>query len=71
MNFDALISEVSQSANTSWSNIQSISTPAALNSPVDMLKLQEEFQYYSNGVSLASAEIKTLKDLISGIIQKI
>ena len=71
MGFEALVSEVSQYADSSLSNIQGDMTPMALNSPGQMLKIQQWVQQYSTYVSFESAMIKTVKDLLAGIVQKI
>lgn len=71
MSFEALVSEVSQYADSSLSNIQGDMTPASLNSPGQMLKIQQWVQQYSTYVSFESAMIKTVKDLLAGIVQKI
>ncbi|MBF0035741.1 type III secretion system needle filament subunit SctF [Citrobacter freundii] len=71
MNIEELYAQVSRYADASWSNIQGNITPSDLNNPSMLLKVQAWLQQYSTYVGFESAMIKTIKDLLAGIIQKI
>ncbi|MCK7227231.1 type III secretion system needle filament subunit SctF [Enterobacter asburiae] len=71
MNIENIVGQVQQLAGSSWSNIQGSINPMALNSPGRMLEIQQWTQQYSTYVNFESAMIKTVKDMLAGIIQKI
>lgn len=71
MGIESINSQLLQTADSNWSNVQSNMSPTDLNNPVDMLRIQEWTQQYSTAVQLDSAMIKMFKDLLSGITSKI
>ncbi|MFS9381049.1 type III secretion system needle filament subunit SctF [Citrobacter sp. ANG330] len=71
MSLEGVNTQLAQNAQSSWNNVQSNMSLAAINNPVDMLRIQEWTQQYSTAVQLDSSMIKMFKDLLSGITSKI
>ncbi|EFE05588.1 type III secretion apparatus needle protein [Citrobacter youngae ATCC 29220] len=71
MGIESVNSELAVNASSSWANVQNNMSAAALNNPLDMLRIQEWAQQYSTAVQLDSSIIKMFKDLLSGITSKI
>jgi type III secretion protein F len=71
MSLESVNSQLLTSASNNWGNMQNNMSIADLNSPVDMLRIQQWTQQYSTAVQLDSAMIKMFKDLLSGITSKI
>lgn len=70
MDISAMVNQMSQQATRSAQEAQS-KMSSGVNDPQNMLKAQFAMQQYSSFVNMESAVIKTMKDMIQGIISKI
>ncbi|AAQ60255.1 MULTISPECIES: type III secretion system needle filament subunit SctF [Chromobacterium] len=71
MDIEAITSQLSQLVEQAGNEVQSKVTAADLNDPARMLQAQFAIQQYSVFVSYESAIMRAVKDMLSGIIQKI
>lgn len=71
MDINLLNNQISQLAEGVGSDVQTRISAADLNNPASMLKAQFSMQQYSIFVSYQSAIMKSVKDMLAGIIQKI
>lgn len=71
MDIEAIINQMSQLISQASNDVQSRMTAADLDNPERMLQAQFAIQQYSTFVSYQSAIMRSVKDMLSGIIQKI
>jgi type III secretion protein F len=71
VDIEAVTNQLSQLVEQAGNDVQSKITAADMNDPGQMLKAQFAIQQYSTFVSYESAIMKAVKDMLSGIIQKI
>ncbi|MCL9783827.1 type III secretion system needle filament subunit SctF [Vibrio sp. S4M6] len=71
MDLQQLTNQLSSLAGQASQEIQSKMTATDLQDPDKLLQAQFAVQQYSTFVNYESAIIKTIKDMLSGIIQKI
>lgn len=71
MEIEAINSQLSQLIGKASNDVQSRLTAADLDNPERMLQAQFAIQQYSTFVSYQSAIMRSIKDMLSGIIQKI
>ncbi|MGF1740027.1 type III secretion system needle protein SsaG [Vibrio profundum] len=71
MDLQQLTGQLSTLAGQASQEIQSKMTATDLQNPDKLLQAQFSVQQYSTFVNYESAIIKTIKDMLSGIIQKI
>lgn len=71
MDIEAVTNQLSQLVESAGNDVQSKVTATDMNDPAQMLKAQFAIQQYSIFVSYESAVMKAVKDMLSGIIQKI
>jgi len=71
MNISQINSQMSSSETNAASNIENNHSVSDLTNPSMLLKQQAWVMQYSTMVGFQSAMIKTVKDILSGIIQKI
>jgi type III secretion protein F len=71
MNVDQLINSLSQMAHSAGNAVTDQLNSQNMNNPESMVKAQFAVQQYSNFISYESAIIKTIKDMLSGVIAKI
>lgn len=71
MNIEQLVDSISRLAHQAGQAITDKMNGSDLNNPESMIKAQFAVQQYSTFVNYASAMIKTIKDMLSGIIAKI
>ncbi|MBV4465819.1 MULTISPECIES: type III secretion system needle filament subunit SctF [Pseudomonas] len=71
MDIETVNNQLSQMVEKAGNDVQSKMTAADMNDPVRMLQAQFAIQQYSTFVTYQSAVMKAVKDMLSGIIQKI
>lgn len=71
MSLESIMSQLSQQASSSASGLENTVSDLDINDPSAMLQVQFALQKYSSLVNYQSSLIKTVKDLVSGIISKI
>ncbi|WP_253376704.1 type III secretion system needle filament subunit SctF [unidentified bacterial endosymbiont] len=71
MNVDQIINSLSQMAHSAGNAVTDQLNSQNMNNPESMVKAQFAVQQYSNFISYESAIIKTIKDMLSGVIAKI
>ncbi|MDN3610017.1 type III secretion system needle filament subunit SctF [Vibrio ostreicida] len=71
MDLNAIISQLSQRSTQSAQDIKTKMAQADPNDPDQMMQAQFAMQQYSNFIGYESALIKTVKDMVQGIIAKI
>ncbi|MCL1123673.1 type III secretion system needle filament subunit SctF [Shewanella surugensis] len=71
MDLSAIVSQISQQSASAAADLESVMATTDANDPDAMLQMQFSMQQYSNLVGYESAIIKTIKDMIQGIIAKI
>lgn len=71
MNIELLIDTLSRLANQAGDKVKDSMNAGDLSDPGAMLKAQFAVQQYSTFIGYESALIKTIKDMLSGIIAKI
>jgi type III secretion protein F len=69
MNLDAIVGQMSNRVARMEGNLQSMANLDA-NNPTDLLRMQYALQQYSMMVSYQSTVMKTIKDMVSGILAK-
>lgn len=67
----SIINQMSKMIDQVGQDVQSKITADDLNDPAKMLQVQFAVQQYSNFVNFESAIMKSVKDMMAGIIQKI
>lgn len=67
----SIINQLSQMIDHVGQDVQSKMSSEDLNDPSKMLQVQFAVQQYTNFVNFESAIMKSVKDMMSGIIQKI
>ncbi|EOZ9391087.1 type III secretion system needle filament subunit SctF [Enterobacter cancerogenus] len=71
MSLESIVSQLSQQASNSAQGLESSVSGLDINDPSAMLQVQFAIQKYSSLVNYQSSLIKTVRDLVSGIISKI
>ncbi|ARF52294.1 type III secretion system needle filament subunit SctF [Pantoea stewartii] len=71
MNVEQLVDSLSRLAHQSGQAIEGKMNSEDISNPEAMLKAQFAVQQYSTFINYESAMIKTIKDMLSGIITKI
>ncbi|MDI2590428.1 type III secretion system needle filament subunit SctF [Pseudomonas sp. N3-W] len=71
MDIETVNNQLSQMVEKAGNDVQSKLTAADMNDPARMLQAQFAIQQYSTFVTYQSAVMKAVKDMLSGIIQKI
>jgi type III secretion protein F len=71
MDLSSMLSQLSQMSENSVSSIQNGIDQTDINDPQAMLKMQFALQQYSSFVNYQSSLIKTVRDMVSGVISKI
>jgi type III secretion protein F len=71
MSLESIMSQLSQQASSSAQGLENSVGDLDINDPSAMLQVQFALQKYSSLVNYQSSLIKTVKDLVSGIINKI
>lgn len=71
MNVEQLIDSLSRLAHQAGQAIEDKMNAQDISNPEAMLKAQFAVQQYSTFINYESAMIKTIKDMLSGIISKI
>lgn len=71
MDLNAILSQLEQLSAKSTQDIKATIGKADINNPDQMLKAQFAMQQYSNLIGYESAIIKTIKDMVQGIIAKL
>ncbi len=71
MDIESVNNQLSQLVEKAGNEVQSKLTAADMNDPARMLQAQFAIQQYSTFVTYQSAVMKAIKDMLSGIIQKI
>lgn len=67
----SIINQLSQMIDQVGQDVQSKMATEDLNDPAKMLQVQFAVQQYTNFVNFESAIMKSVKDMMAGIIQKI
>ncbi|MDN7673339.1 type III secretion system needle filament subunit SctF [Burkholderia oklahomensis] len=71
MNIEAVNQQLSRLVDKVGHDVESKMSASDLNDPASMLQAQFAIQQYSVFVGYQSAVLKAVKDMLSGIIQKI
>lgn len=71
MSLESIMSQLSQQASSSAQGLENNVSDLDINDPSAMLQVQFALQKYSSLVNYQSSLIKTVRDLVSGIISKI
>ncbi|AGK49394.1 MULTISPECIES: type III secretion system needle filament subunit SctF [Burkholderia] len=71
MDIEAVNQQLSQLVDKVGNDVESKMSASDLNNPASMLQAQFAIQQYSVFVGYQSAVLKAVKDMLSGIIQKI
>ncbi|MEY4475373.1 MAG: type secretion apparatus needle protein [Pseudomonadota bacterium] len=71
MNVEQLVDTLSRLAHQAGQTVEDKMNGKDLTNPESMLKAQFAVQQYSTFINYESAMIKTIKDMLSGIIAKI
>lgn len=71
MDLNSVLNQLSQNSESAVSQIQNGVSEADINDPQAMLKMQFALQQYSSYVNYQGSLIKTVRDMVSGIISKI
>ncbi len=71
MNVEQLVDTLSRLAHQAGQTVEDKMNSKDLTNPESMLKAQFAVQQYSTFINYESAMIKTIKDMLSGIIAKI
>lgn len=71
MNVETVNTQLTQIVQKAGNEVDAKLTAADMNDPAKMLQAQFAIQQYSTFVTYQSAVMKALKDMLSGIIQKI
>ncbi|QLL13458.1 type III secretion system needle filament subunit SctF [Pseudomonas chlororaphis] len=67
----SIVNQLSQMIDKVGQDVQSKMSSEDLNDPAKMLQVQFAVQQYTNFVNFESAIMKSVKDMMAGIIQKI
>jgi len=71
MSIESIMSQLSQQAASSAQGLENGVGDLDINDPAAMLQVQFALQKYSSLINYQSSLIKTVRDLVSGIISKI
>ncbi|RKT98758.1 EscF/YscF/HrpA family type III secretion system needle major subunit [Burkholderia sp. Nafp2/4-1b] len=71
MDIEAVNQQLSRLVDKVGNNVESRMSTSDLSNPSSLLQVQFDLQQYSVFVGLQSAVLKAVKDMLSGIIQKI
>ena len=71
MNIDSLVTQLGSQVSTLANNAQTAASGDVANDPQQMLKAQYAMQQYNVMVGYESALMKSVKDMMMGIIAKI
>ncbi|MGG4608850.1 type III secretion system needle filament subunit SctF [Providencia sp. Me31A] len=71
MSIDTVLTQLSQQTSNYSKSLENKITETEINDPEAMLQAQFAIQKYASLVNYQSALIKTVRDMISGIISKI
>lgn len=71
MEIPSVINQLSEMLDRIGQEAQSKMSSEVLNDPAKLLKMQFTLQQYTNFVNFQSAFMKSIKDMIAGITQKI
>lgn len=71
MSLESILSQFSQQASNGVNSLERSVSDLDINDPSAMLEVQFALQKYSSLVNYQSSLIKTVRDLVSGIISKI
>ncbi|ENN8378809.1 type III secretion system needle filament subunit SctF [Providencia rettgeri] len=71
MSIDTVLTQLSQQTSNYSKSLENKITETEINDPEAMLQTQFAIQKYASLVNYQSALIKTVRDMISGIISKI
>lgn len=71
MNTEQMIDTLSRLAHQAGQAVEAKMNSKDISNPEDMLKAQFAVQQYSTFINYESSMIKTIKDMLSGIIAKI
>jgi type III secretion protein F len=71
MNIESVNNQLSLLVEKASNEVQAKMTAGDMNDPAKMLQAQFAVQQYSTFVTYQSAVLKAVKDMLSGIIQKI
>lgn len=71
MSLESIMSQLSQQASSNAQGLENTVSDLDINDPSAMLQAQFALQKYSSLVNYQSSLIKTVRDLVSGIISKI
>ncbi|WPM83950.1 type III secretion system needle filament subunit SctF [Apirhabdus apintestini] len=71
MSLESIISQLAQQTSSNAQGLESSLGDVDINDPAAMLQMHFALQKYSSLVNYQSGLIKTVRDLVSGIINKI
>lgn len=71
MDLSSVLNQLTQNSESAVSRIQNGIDEADINDPQAMLKMQFALQQYSSYVNYQSSLIKTVRDMVTGVISKI
>ncbi|MBD9646327.1 type III secretion system needle filament subunit SctF [Pantoea sp. PNT02] len=71
MDLGSVLNQLTQNSESAVSQIQHGVSEADINDPQAMLKMQFALQQYSSYVNYQSSLIKTVRDMVTGVISKI
>lgn len=71
IDMSSTIDEVIKLATEAAENANSVVKEKQISDPEKMLRMQFEMQHYSNYINYGSSFIKTVRDMVSGIIAKV
>ncbi|WP_299007031.1 type III secretion system needle filament subunit SctF [uncultured Shewanella sp.] len=71
MDLSAIVSQLSQQSATAATEMEALIASTDTSDAEGMLQVQFSMQQYSNLIGYESAIIKTIKDMIQGIIAKL
>ncbi|MEI6413242.1 MAG: type III secretion system needle filament subunit SctF [Pseudomonadota bacterium] len=70
MDMNSIEANFGQSVTNADTALRDITATADPNNPMDMLKMQQAMTSWSMAINAYSTAMKTVKDTVSGIIQK-
>lgn len=71
MDLGSVLNQLTQNSESAVMKIQNGVSEADINDPQAMLKMQFALQQYSSYVNYQSSLIKTVRDMVTGVISKI
>ena len=71
MDLGSVLNQLTQSSESAVTKIENGISEADINDPQAMLKMQFALQQYSSYVNYQSSLIKTVRDMVTGVISKI